>query len=102
MHLSQLGSCAWGGFLRGESSFGREISGGNVTLGVLTELLYVILFDCFTFSLPNFYMDMFRGKYPGAFSVRFVLWGIVSTEGGISGVTEKPIHRLKSYSNKNC
>ena len=43
-----------------------------------------------------FHMEMFRGL----FSVRFVFWEIISTEGGISGVAKKPIYRLKSYSNE--
>jgi hypothetical protein len=53
---------------------GREISGGeysrgNVTLGEgdLTELLYEILFNCPTFSLPNFSFGDVSGELPRAF-----------------------------------
>ena len=57
------------------------------------ELLYEVLFNCTTISLPNFSCgDAPRGIVQVLFfRVFFFFWEIISTERGISGVIEKPI-----------
>jgi hypothetical protein len=77
----------WGGKL-----LGVNIPGEMSHWGDLTELLYEILFNCPTFSLPNFSFGDVSGELPRAFfSACFNFREIISTEGGISGVIEKPI-----------
>ena len=49
----------------GEKFLWSDYSRGNFTHGFLTELLFEVLFNCLTFSLPNFYVEMFRGNHPG-------------------------------------
>ena len=96
----------WGGgegvfarcvFIRGESFLGREISeelifkGKCYTGGFMIKLIYEILFNCLTFSLLNLCGDIPGELSMGYFPVCFAFGKIISMEGSISGVVEKPI-----------
>jgi hypothetical protein len=80
----------------------REYSWGNVTLVGLTKLLYEIIFNCRTISLPNFYMEMFGGDYPRAFFLAFCLLGNNFHGRGHFWCDRETDYRLKSYSNDKC
>ena len=58
----------------------------------LTELLIGFFITFFTFSFSNFPRGDFPGELFGVlFSSCFDFQGIITKEGGISGVIEKPI-----------